>query len=178
MVLLLPPPPRTAPPARTGARSRRAPARRAPLCSICHGGIRRAGECIWFFQVHISGTVSPFKAVWCVPSPRFYCFPLLRLPPTLSFDPPSVGFIFMSTSRNEETFKESWLTQALSGGGTIWSRALPSLLLSSSLPALLCPTSSHSHSPTESRSEKRGMPEETGDTCFAPDVSYRRFGDP
>lgn len=74
--------------------SRRAPARRAPLCSICQGGIRRAGEYIWFFQAHISGTVSPFKAVWCVPSPRFYCFPLLTVTSNSEFRPPFRGICF------------------------------------------------------------------------------------
>lgn len=142
-----------APPARTGARSRRALARRAPFCSPCQGGIRRAGACIWSFQAHISGTVSPFKAVWCVPSPRFYCFPLLTVNTNFEFRPPSVECIFMPTSQTRKHPKRVGLHRysALEGqfglGFSYHERcSFPPLPLAT----LLYFTRSSSLSPTES----------------------------
>lgn len=62
----------------------------------CEDGNRRAGTCIWSFQVYISGAISPLKAVRCVPGPRFHCFTLLNSLHS-EFRPPSAEFIFMPT---------------------------------------------------------------------------------
>lgn len=61
--------------------------------------------CIWFSRAHISGTVSPFEAVWCVPTPRFYCFPLLTVNANSGFRPLSVECIFMPTSQTRKHSK-------------------------------------------------------------------------
>lgn len=124
---------------------------------------------------HISGTVSPFKAVWCVPSPRFYCFPLFTFNTNFEFRPPSVECIFMPTSQTRKHSKRVGLHRysALEGQfglGFSYQELCPFPPLA----ALLCFTSS---SPSFTyRKQKQGARDARGTwghLLHTPDVGYR-----